>query len=255
MSNIFYPNGPRRNYRGGRPPGVESQLTVEDYEKLAAAYQELKQRFEQQVATIEEQTRRLGEQKNALTIKDEALQRQSADLKQTESDLLWTRAALEQAQKERESAVNDNWQERYLSLQAEVENLRKRWEQRYTAEVNEARNRILTDMLPLADHLDLALQHAGGLDASNVQTFVANIEATRHAFLETLKRYGVERLDAQGEPFDPNRHEAVGYLVDQQTPADHVAQVLQAGYMDGDRVLRPARVAVSRGTDNGERSA
>lgn len=247
MPNIFYPNGPRRNYRAVRPPGAETHLTVEDYEKLAAAYQEVKQRVEQQTATIEEQTRRLDEQKSALAIKDEALQRQGADLKQTESDLLWTRAALEQAQKERENADSDKWQERYVSLQAEVENLRKRWEQRYTAEVNEARNRILSDMLPLADHLDLALQHADGLDGGKAETFIANIKATRHAFLETLKRYGVDRVDAQGEPFDPTRHEAVGYMVDPQTPADHVAQVLQAGYMDGDRVLRPARVVVSRG--------
>ena len=65
--------------------------------------------------------------------------------------------------------------------------------------------------------------------------------------METLKRYGVERLEAQGQPFDPNHHEAVGFIVDGKTPADHVAEVVQTGYMDGERVLRPARVVVSRG--------
>ncbi|HMN27235.1 MAG TPA: nucleotide exchange factor GrpE [Caldilineaceae bacterium] len=247
MSNVFFPNDPRRPYRRRAAPSPETHLTVEDYEKLAAAYQELKGRFEQQVKTIEEQQKQLTDQKSELAIKDEALQRQGADLKQSESNLLWTRAALEQLQKEQAEGNSTNWEERYLDLQAEVENLRKRWEQRYAAEVNEARNRILADMLPLADHLDLALQHASTVDATTLATFVSNIEATRRAFLETLKRYGVERLEAQGQPFDPSRHEAVGHVVDGQVPAAHVAHVVQAGYLDGDRVVRPARVVVSKG--------
>lgn len=239
MSKFFYPNDPRRYRRVARPAAVEPQPTptLEDYEQLVAAYRELKNQHEQQSKVLEEKQTELG-------IKDEALQRQSADMKQLESNLLWTKAALEAAQSELQKLQEENWQERYLQQQAEVDNLRKRWEQRYTAQVNEARNRILVDMLPLADHLDLALQHAG--DGLNAQSFTKNIEATRRAFLETLKRYGVERLEAQGQPFDPNLHEAVGQIVDAQTPADHVAQVVQQGYMDGERVLRPARVVVSK---------
>jgi molecular chaperone GrpE len=76
---------------------------------------------------------------------------------------------------------------------------------------------------------------------------VSNIEATRRAFLETLRRYGVERVDPQGEPFDPNVHEAIGHAPVEGVPADHVAQVVQAGYVEGDRVIRPARVLVSAG--------
>lgn len=245
MSNIFYPNGPRRPHRPPRMAGQEPRLTLEDYDKLAAAFQDLKGRFDQQVKLIEEQQKTLEEKKSELTIQAEALHRQSADLKQLESNLLWTQAALEQARKAQEQASPVKWEERYIELQAEVENLRKRWEQRYTAEINEARNRILADMLPLADHLDLALQHVG--DNANIERIVDNIEATQRAFLETLKRYGVERLEAQGKPFDPNLHEAVGTIVDAATPADHIAQVLQAGYMEGEKVLRPARVVVSRG--------
>jgi molecular chaperone GrpE len=201
------------------------------------------------VATIEQQAKQLAEQSNELVIKGEALQRQGADLKQTEADLLWTRAALEQAQKEMSAAEEEDWRDRYATLQAEMENLRKRWEQRYTAQINEARNRILLDMLPLADHLDLALQHSGALKSEEGQSFIANIESTRRAFLDTLKRYGVERMDAQNQPFDPHLHEAVGSIVAEQTPADHVAHVVQSGYFDGERVLRPARVMVSKGAE------
>jgi molecular chaperone GrpE len=245
MSNIFYPNDPRRGYRSNRRPEQEPRLTVEDYEKLAAHYQELKRQFEQQSKTLSEQAKLLEEYKNELAIKTEALQRQGEDLKQTESNLLWTRAALEQAEK----AQAENWQEKYALLQAEMESVRKRWEQRHAFEVNEARNRILEDMLPLADHLDMALQHAATLEPEGFRSFVANIEATRQAFLETLKRYGVERLDATGQRFDPNLHEAIGYVVDAQTPADHVIQMTRAGYLDGERVLRAARVVVSKGSE------
>ena len=99
-------------------------------------------------------------------------------------------------------------------------------------------------MLPLADHLDLALQHANVKDES-ARSFVANIEATRRAFMETLKRYGVEPLEAQGKPFDPNLHEAVAHVADAQTPPEHVLQVVQVGYMDNGKLLRPARVIIS----------
>jgi molecular chaperone GrpE len=99
-------------------------------------------------------------------------------------------------------------------------------------------------MIPLADHLDLALQHAPATEDSSVKNFVGNIEATRRAFLETLRRYGVERIEPLGEPFDPNQHEAIGHVDSGDIPADHVAQVVQAGYREGERLVRPARVLV-----------
>ncbi|MCB0151366.1 MAG: nucleotide exchange factor GrpE, partial [Caldilineaceae bacterium] len=146
-----------------------------------------------------------------------------------------------------ENEEEASWQERYLRLQAELENLRRRLEQRAAAESADNRRRILADMLPLADHLDLALQHRPQMDDVQVANFIGNIDATRRAFLETLRRYGVERIEPQNEMFDPNRHEAIGQAPSPEVPADHVAQVVQAGYADGERILRPARVLVSTG--------
>lgn len=248
MSNMFYPNDPRRRYQPVRMTGKDQRPTVEDFEKLAAAYRELKERHEQQVATIEQQSKQLAQQSNELAIKGEALQRQGADLKQTESELMWARAALEQTQKEMSATQEEDWRDKYAALQAETENLRKRWDQRYATQLNEARNQILLDMLPLADHLELALQHGSALNSAEGQSFVANIESTRRAFMDTLKRYGVEQMEAQDQPFDPHLHEAVGAIMTEQTPADHVAQVVRSGYRDGERVLRPARVLVSKGS-------
>jgi molecular chaperone GrpE len=221
---------------GQRPP------TLADFEKLAQAYQEQK-------AHLEEQAKALHNTKSELDITKEALHQQSEEFKKLETELLFTRAGLEEAQRQQAEAGDQTWQEKYARLQAEVENLRKRWEGRAAADTAEARRRILNDMLPLADHLDLAMQHAPENGDAVVKSFIGNIEATRRAFLETLRRYGIERIDPQGELFDPNRHEAIGHAPVPGVPADHVAQVVQAGYVEGERVIRPARVLVSAGGD------
>jgi molecular chaperone GrpE len=239
-------NRPRRpappnQGRGQRP------ITPADIENFVRAYEEQQKR-------LEEQSKVLQNTKSELEITKEALHKQSEEFKKLETELVFTRAALEDAQKKVEelaapsiSAEEQSWQEKYARLQAEVDNLRKRWEQKAANDAAEARRRILNDMLPLADHLDLALQHAPASEEPAVKGFLASIDATRRAFLETLRKYGVERVDPQGEPFDPNLHEAIGHAPVPGMPADHVAQVVQAGYVEGDRVIRPARVLVSAG--------
>jgi molecular chaperone GrpE len=212
--------------------------TVEDFEALAKAYKELQ-------GQAQKQARELVTLNSEIAVKDEALKRQGDDLKQTQSELLWTKAALQQAQQETEGADKEGWRDRYLRLQAEVENLRRRWEQRAADETAEARRAILRDMLPLADHLELALQHSDAIQDKAGKSFAGNIETTLRAFLDTLRRYGVEPQQPQGQAFDPALHEAVGQLVTPDTPPGHVAHVVQTGYMEGDKLLRPARVLVS----------
>ncbi len=241
MSYMY--NRPRRP---APPSQARSQrpITPADIENFVRAYEEQQKR-------LEEQTKTLQNIKSELEITKEALHKQSEEFRNLEAEMVFTRAALEDAQQKLQepsiSAEEQSWQEKYVRLQAEVDNLRKRWEQRSAAETAEARRRILNDMLPLADHLDLAMQHAPQGDDATLRGFVSNIEATRRAFLETLRRYGVERVDPQGDPFDPNLHEAIGHAPMEGVPADHVAQVVQAGYVEGDRVIRPARVLVSAG--------
>lgn len=240
MSYLYNNRGNRR-----RPPITDSPAggttpTLADYEALVRAFQELKARFD-------EQGKALQTTSTELEIKNEALHRQSEEFKRLEAELLFTRAALEDVQKKAQESGDATWQEKYTRLQAEVENLRKRWDQRFAVESAEFRRRVLVDMLPLADHLDLALAHAPTTEEAGIKNFIGNIEATRRAFLETLRRYGVERIEPVGEPFDPNCHEAIGHAPATEMPAEHVAQVVQAGYREGDRLLRPARVLVSGG--------
>jgi molecular chaperone GrpE len=239
---------------------------MEDYQKLAAAFNQLQGKFQelqghaqtlqsqhdQTLARLEEQTKQASKLEQELAIKSDALHKQSEALKELESELVFAQAARQRLEEQQNAEEEAGWQEKFARLQADMENMRKRFETRKEQEIIGERNRILADMLPLADHLDLALQHADVMDALATKDFVANIEATRHAFMETLKRYGVERLDAEGQPFDPNLHEAMGQVEHPEIPADHVAQVIQTGYRDRERIVRPARVLISNGTGQSE---
>lgn len=240
MSYLYDNRYNRRRPVAPSQPSGQGMPTLEDFQQLARAYQE-------QSARLEEQTKALQNTRSELEITKEALHKQSEEFKKLEAEIVFTRAALEETQKKLEEGGEGGWQERYTRLQAEVDNLRKRWEQKAATDNAEFRRKLIADMLPLADHLDLAMQHAPASDDPAVKGFVGNIEATRRAFLETLRRYGIERIDPQGELFDPNRHEAIGHASTDGVPADHVAQVVQAGYVEGDRVIRPARVLVSAG--------
>ncbi len=241
---------------GNRPRSRQSDSVVVSaahLQKCQKMAETIGERLEQEIeknkkleAELARLNKELEQKAQVLDIKDEALRKQSEHQKQLEAELLFVRAALA----EHEKAANPedaSWQDRYMRLQADVDNLRKRLEQRSIAETAENRRQILADMLPLADHLDLALQHQPQSDDVQMRNFVGNIEATRRAFLETLRRYGIERIDPLGEPFDPTLHEAIGMAASPSAPAEHVATVVQAGYRDGERILRPARVLVSTG--------
>jgi len=133
------------------------------------------------------------------------------------------------------------WKERYARLQADLENTKKRLEKRYASEAEQARHALLRDMLPVADNLEAALQHSSN-DAGDLRQGVA---LTLRAFLETMKRHGVEPISAKDQLFDPALHEAMAQIEVTNTASGHVAQVLQTGYtIDGD-LLRPAQVIVA----------
>jgi molecular chaperone GrpE len=252
MPYFYDPYGRRRaaQYPQAGPAG---RVSAEDVQQLAQAYQQLAAAYEQQSRDLDAsrrdsvaQAKTLAEVRQELAVKSEALQRQSADLKQLEAELVWTRAALQQQDQVAQPAdtAEQSWRRRYEQLQAEIDALRKRWEQRFETETTAARHAILMDMLPLADHLELALRHAAELTGPHAQEYVQNLEATYQAFMATLRSYGVTPIDALGQPFDPNLHEAAGRVQDGATPSGHVPEVLRTGYVEGDKLLRPARVLV-----------
>lgn len=141
--------------------------------------------------------------------------------------------------------VELTWQQRYARLQADLENAKRRSEQRHALEYQQQRSSLLRDMLPLADNLEAALAHSRAADPATA-ALREGVELTLRAFLDTLHGHGVSPISAAGEPFDPTLHEAVGLIDAANAPAGNVVQVLQTGYTVDGALLRPARVLIAR---------
>src|SRR3977135_1562041 len=141
--------------------------------------------------------------------------------------------------------------DKMLRTLAEMENLRKRT----AREVGEARIYGITgfarDVLDIADNLQRALDAVPAEAKANadpgLKALMEGVELTERSLLNTLEKNGVKKFDPAGEKFDPNFQQAMYEVPDASVPSGTVVQVVQAGYMIGERVLRPALVAVSKG--------
>jgi molecular chaperone GrpE len=151
------------------------------------------------------------------------------------------------AEAQREAA---EFKDKLLRTLAEMENLRKRTER----EVADARiygnAAFARDVLTVADNMHRALEAVGAelrqsTDA-NVKAMIEGVELTERELLKALEKNGVKKFSPQGEKFDPNFHQAMYEVEDPNSAPGTVAQVIQAGYKLGERVLRPALVAVSK---------
>jgi molecular chaperone GrpE len=140
------------------------------------------------------------------------------------------------------------FKDKLLRTLAEMENLRKRTER----EVAEARlygnASFARDVLAVADNMERAFESVGpelrAQGDAKVKALVEGVELTERELLKVLEKHGVKKFSPEGEKFDPNFHQAMYEVPTSELPAGYVAQVIQAGYMLGDRVLRPAMVAV-----------
>lgn len=140
--------------------------------------------------------------------------------------------------------------DRLMRALAETENLRRRGER----EAKDAKAYAVTgfarDMLNVADNMRRALDSAKaaeGADAPGVKALIEGVELTERDLLATLGRHGVKLLEPEGQKFDPNFHQAMFEVPNDQVANGTVVQVVQNGYAIGDRVLRPAMVGVARG--------
>ena len=141
--------------------------------------------------------------------------------------------------------------DRLLRTLAEMENMRKRTER----EVADSRVYGITDfardILTVADNMHRAMQaledelRAKADDAT--KALLEGVELTERELMNVLEKHGVKRIEPLNQKFDPNRHQAMFEVEDPSVPSGTVVQVMQSGYLIGERVLRPAMVAVSKG--------
>jgi molecular chaperone GrpE len=152
------------------------------------------------------------------------------------------------AEAQRETA---ELKDKLLRTLAEMENLRRRTER----EVADARTygiaNFARDVLTVADNMERALQALDDelrekADAS-IKALLDGVELTERELLKALEKHGIKRIEPVGEKFDPNFHQAMYEVPDASVPSGHVVQVVQPGYVIGERVLRPALVGVSKG--------
>ncbi|TVR07266.1 MAG: nucleotide exchange factor GrpE [Salinarimonadaceae bacterium] len=141
--------------------------------------------------------------------------------------------------------------DKLLRTLADMENLRRRTER----EVADARAYAVTgfarDMLTVADNIRRALdavpdQANAAMDEA-LRALVEGIELTERDLHKTMERYGVKKLSPEGGRFDPNLHQAMFEIPNPDVPSGQVVQVVQDGYVIGERVLRPALVGVAKG--------
>jgi molecular chaperone GrpE len=141
--------------------------------------------------------------------------------------------------------------DRLLRTLADMENMRKRTER----EVADARvygiSNFARDILGVADNMHRAMQalddelRAKADEAT--KALLEGVELTERELMNVLEKNGVKRIEPLNQKFDPNRHQAMFEVEDASVPSGTVVQVMQAGYLIGERVLRPALVAVSKG--------
>jgi molecular chaperone GrpE len=149
---------------------------------------------------------------------------------------------LQQALSESEERAKSHW-EQYLRAVADLDNVRKRAQRDIESANRYGLEKIAQELLPVRDSLELAVQNA---PRSDVQNLVAGQEATLALLARALEKFGVRVINPQGEPFDPERHEAMMTQESATAEPNSVLQVVQPGYELNGRLLRPARVIVAR---------
>ena len=132
-------------------------------------------------------------------------------------------------------------EDRYLRLAAEFDNFRKRTARDFQSVVKTANERLILELLDLRDNFERALSNSGG----NAESFKQGIELIAGQLDAILKKEGVEEINVEGKSFDPSTSEAIAHL-EKGRPEGEVLQVLSKGYSLGGRVIRPARVTVSK---------
>jgi len=139
----------------------------------------------------------------------------------------------------------DALQDRLLRTAAEFDNYRKRADRERRDLAEYAAADILTELLPIIDNFERALQAP---TAPEADAFRKGVELIHKQMLDMLRKRGVKPIDAQGADFDPNFHQAVIHEASESHREGEVMQELQRGYLLGERLLRPAMVKVAKGS-------
>ena len=147
-------------------------------------------------------------------------------------------------------AENADMRDRLLRTMADMENLRRRTEREKGDTARYAISNFARDVLTIGDNLRRVIEHVPADAATGdpaLKSFLEGVELTERELLKMLEKHGVAKFEPLGQRFDPNQQQAMYEVPTTDVPEGTVMEVMQAGYTIGDRVLRPALVAVSKG--------
>jgi molecular chaperone GrpE len=144
----------------------------------------------------------------------------------------------------------ENLKDQRLRALAEAENIRRRADKEKADASQYAVTKFARDMVGIADNFARALAAVPAqvreLADPQVKAVLDGVEATDRQLMQTLERYGVKPVDTSGGKFDPNLHQAIAEVPGNGKPAGSIVDVVQSGYMIGERLLRPAMVTVAK---------
>lgn len=135
-----------------------------------------------------------------------------------------------------------------LRVHADFDNFKRRTQEERAELFDTARAEMALKLMPVIDNFDRAAEHV----PENIKkdSWYAGIEGIRKQFNDLLAELGIERIKSVGEPFDPNRHEAISHEPSDEHDKDIISQEFEAGYALGDSVIRPSKVNVSSGKEH-----
>ena len=136
-----------------------------------------------------------------------------------------------------------NW-DLYLRERADLENARKRHQRDREEAIRFANDSLLREMIPVLDNLERAVEHA--IQGDDSQSLLEGVNMTINQFRKVLEDFGVKPINALGEDFDPNLHQAMGHVETTDQAPNTVTSEFQKGYLLNDRLLRPSLVMVAR---------
>ncbi|HAS8559139.1 TPA: nucleotide exchange factor GrpE [Vibrio vulnificus] len=191
-------------------------------------------------------------------INEEALKQQDAaevevEAVGTDADIEWNEEADESAAKiaeleaallASEASVKEQ-QDSVLRAKAEVENMRRRTEQEIDKARKYALNRFAEELLPVIDNLERAIQ-AADAESEAVKPLLEGVELTHKTFVDVVSKFGLKEINPEGQPFNPEWHQAMSIQESPDHESNTVMFVMQKGYELNGRVIRPAMVMVAK---------
>ena len=179
-------------------------------------------------------------------------ERQATAEQGSETEVVASDEHLQQQLEEAEAKAKENW-DQLLRVKAEQENLRRRHEREVENAHKYALERFVQDLLPVIDSLEMGAEAAAS-EGATLDKVREGTELTLKMLLSTIDKFGIQAVHPEGEPFNPEYHQAMSMLESPEHAANTVMNVMQKGYTLNERLIRPAMVVVSKGESTTKKS-